>query len=60
MTITNWDEAVVDMCEGPVHPKRPELGMREIPFGRQVFVLFFAHPPISPICRTPFSPYSST
>jgi len=32
VTITNWPEGVVDEIEVPVHPKRPELGTRTLPF----------------------------
>lgn len=38
LTITNWPEGEVDMCEGPVHPKLPELGMRQIPFSGSILI----------------------
>jgi glutaminyl-tRNA synthetase len=32
LTITNWPEGKVEEFEAEVHPKRPELGTRKIPF----------------------------
>ena len=38
LTITNWPEGKVEEFEGEVHPKRPELGTRKIPFSAQVYI----------------------
>ena len=32
LTITNWPQGKVEEFETEVHPKRPELGTRKIPF----------------------------
>jgi glutamyl/glutaminyl-tRNA synthetase len=38
LTITNWPEGKVEEFEAEVHPKRPELGTRKIPFSAQVYI----------------------
>jgi len=38
LTITNWPEGKVEEFETEVHPKRPELGTRKIPFSGQVYI----------------------
>merc|ERR1719454_328897 len=38
VVVTTWPEGEVDMVEGPMHPKRPELGMRQIPFSRTLYI----------------------
>ena len=38
LTITNWPEGKVEMFEAEVHPKKPEMGMRKIPFSGSVFI----------------------
>jgi len=38
VVITTWPEGEVDMLTGPMHPKRPELGERKIPFTRTILV----------------------
>jgi len=48
LTITNWPEGKVEEFEAEAHPKRPELGMRKIPFSGQVYIDredFSEHPP---------------
>ena len=38
MTLTNWPEDKVEIFSAERHPKRPELGNREIPFSKTVFI----------------------
>ena len=38
VVITTWPEGEVDWLEAPMHPKRPELGQRSIPFTREVLI----------------------
>jgi len=38
VTITTWPEDEVEMLEGAVHPKRPELGVRKVPFSRTLLI----------------------
>mmetsp|Transcript_21750 Transcript_21750/g.72033 ORF Transcript_21750/g.72033 Transcript_21750/m.72033 type:complete len:612 (-) Transcript_21750:1242-3077(-) len=38
VTVTSWPEGEVEMLEGAVHPKRPELGMRQVPFSRSLLI----------------------
>mmetsp|Transcript_47553 Transcript_47553/g.40166 ORF Transcript_47553/g.40166 Transcript_47553/m.40166 type:complete len:845 (+) Transcript_47553:1-2535(+) len=38
LTISNWPEGKVEEFETEVHPKRPELGTRTIPFSGQVYI----------------------
>ncbi|RYV02467.1 glutamine--tRNA ligase [Shewanella sp. OPT22] len=36
--IENYDEAQVEMLNAPVHPNKEELGVRELPFGRELYI----------------------
>ena len=36
--LTNWDEAEVKLLEGAVNPEDASLGMREIPFGKKLWI----------------------
>ena len=38
VTITNWPEGEVDQLEVPVHPKRPEMGTRTLPFDGTLYI----------------------
>ena len=38
VTITTWPEDEVDVLEGPMHPKLPELGQRSVPFSRTLLI----------------------
>jgi len=38
VVVTTWPEDEVDMLEAPMHPKLPELGMRSIPFTRNILI----------------------
>ena len=38
VTITNWPEGEVDQLEVPVHPKRPEMGTRMLPFDGTLYI----------------------
>ncbi len=38
LVIVNYPEAQEEMLSAPWHPKRPELGRREIPFARELFI----------------------
>mmetsp|Transcript_14820 Transcript_14820/g.24725 ORF Transcript_14820/g.24725 Transcript_14820/m.24725 type:complete len:621 (+) Transcript_14820:79-1941(+) len=38
VTITTWPEDEVEMLPGAVHPKRPELGDRQLPFSRRLLI----------------------
>ncbi|MBK8973036.1 MAG: glutamine--tRNA ligase/YqeY domain fusion protein [Hahellaceae bacterium] len=38
VVITNYPEGQVEQLLAPNHPQRPELGSREIPFSREVFI----------------------
>ena len=38
VTVTSWPEDKVEMLEGAVHPKRPELGKRQVPFSRTLLI----------------------
>jgi len=38
MVITNYDEGRVEMMTAQNHPNRPELGSREVPFSREVYI----------------------
>ena len=38
VTVTTWPEGEVDMLEGPMHPKLPELGKRSVPFSRNLLI----------------------
>ena len=36
--LTNWDEAEVKLLEGAVNPEDSSIGMRSIPFGKQLWI----------------------
>lgn len=38
VVVTTWPENEVDMLSGQAHPKREELGTRQIPFTRTIFI----------------------
>ncbi len=38
LVITNYPESQVEMCEAPNHPLKPELGKREMPFSRELWI----------------------
>lgn len=38
VTLTNYDEALTQSRSAPFHPKRPELGEREVPISRTLYV----------------------
>lgn len=48
VTVTTWPEGEVDMLEGRMHPKLPELGTRTLPFSRTLLIErsdFMENPP---------------
>ncbi|GHT92995.1 glutamine--tRNA ligase [Betaproteobacteria bacterium] len=38
LVITNYPQGQSERCEAPNHPLKPELGTRELPFGREVWI----------------------
>lgn len=38
LVITNWPEDRVEMLEGPVHPQNPDMGTRQIPMTREIYI----------------------
>jgi glutaminyl-tRNA synthetase len=38
VTITNYDENVVEYFTAPLHPQKPEMGTRELPFCREIYI----------------------
>ena len=38
VVVTSWPEGEVDMLDGPMHPKLPELGRRAVPFSRTILI----------------------
>ena len=38
VTITNLDDNHEEMLNGPVHPKKEEMGRRDIPFNKVVYI----------------------
>ena len=38
LIITNYPEGQVERCHAPNHPLKPELGKREMPFGRELWI----------------------
>ncbi len=38
VVIENYPESEVESLEGSIHPKKPELGKRTIPFGREIYI----------------------
>lgn len=48
VVITNYPEGQVEMLEAEVNPENPEMGMRQIPFSREIFIEqddFMENPP---------------
>lgn len=38
LVITNYAEGASELCQAPNHPLRPELGLRDMPFGRELWI----------------------
>lgn len=38
VTITNYDEHAVEHFTAPLHPQKPEMGTRELPFCREIYI----------------------
>jgi len=38
VVVTTWPEGEVDVLEGPMHPKRPEMGTRRVTFSRTLLI----------------------
>lgn len=38
VTITNWEESNLEEFEVPRHPKKPEMGNRVVPFGKELYI----------------------
>lgn len=38
LIITNYPEGAEELCEAPNHPLKPELGKREMPFSRELWI----------------------
>ncbi|MCX8144819.1 MAG: glutamine--tRNA ligase/YqeY domain fusion protein [Azovibrio sp.] len=38
LIITNYPEGQSELCQAPNHPLKPELGKRDIPFGRELWI----------------------
>jgi glutaminyl-tRNA synthetase len=38
LIITNYPEGQKEICRAPNHPLKPELGRRDLPFGREVWI----------------------
>lgn len=38
ITLTNYEQGKTEMLTAQNHPSRPELGSREVPFGREIFI----------------------
>jgi len=38
IVITNYPEDQVEMMDAPFHPQKPELGRRELPFSRELYI----------------------
>ncbi|MCC4117386.1 glutamine--tRNA ligase/YqeY domain fusion protein [Aromatoleum toluclasticum] len=38
LVITNYPEGQSELCEAPNHPLKPELGKREMPFSRELWI----------------------
>ena len=56
VVITSWPEGEVDILDGPMHPKLPDLGRREVPFTRTVLIErsdFDEDPPPKKWCLKP-------
>ncbi|MFA7607333.1 MAG: glutamine--tRNA ligase/YqeY domain fusion protein [Rhodocyclaceae bacterium] len=38
LVITNYPEGQSELCQAPNHPLKPELGQRDMPFGRELWI----------------------
>jgi glutaminyl-tRNA synthetase len=38
LVLTNYDESKTETCLAPNHPQQPELGKRELPFSRELWI----------------------
>lgn len=38
LVLTNYPEHKVEMMDAPFHPQKPELGRRELPFSREIYI----------------------
>jgi glutaminyl-tRNA synthetase len=38
VTITNYEEGKIEYFDVPYHPEKPELGSRQIPFGKKLYI----------------------
>ncbi|MBS0542722.1 MAG: glutamine--tRNA ligase/YqeY domain fusion protein [Proteobacteria bacterium] len=38
LVITNYAEGASELCQAPNHPLKPELGKRDMPFGRELWI----------------------
>ncbi|NTV10503.1 MAG: glutamine--tRNA ligase/YqeY domain fusion protein [Zoogloea sp.] len=38
LVITNYPEGQTELCQAPNHPLKPELGKRDMPFGRELWI----------------------
>ncbi|THF57705.1 glutamine--tRNA ligase/YqeY domain fusion protein [Pseudothauera rhizosphaerae] len=38
LVITNYPEGQSELCQAPNHPLKPELGKRDMPFGRELWI----------------------
>ncbi len=38
LVLTNYAEGASELCQAPNHPLRPELGRRDMPFGRELWI----------------------
>ncbi len=38
LVLTNWPQERTEECSAPVHPQRPDLGKRSLPFGRELWI----------------------
>ena len=48
VVITNYPEGEIEMLDAEINPENPEMGMRKIPFGREIYIEqedFMENPP---------------
>lgn len=48
VVITNYPEGQIEMLDAEINPENPEMGMRQIPFGREIYIEredFMENPP---------------
>src|SRR5574337_780119 len=38
LILTNYPDGLAELCQAPNHPLRPELGKRDMPFGRELWI----------------------